>query len=415
MAKMLLLLFVIVVSSQGFLLDGNTQTAVGGSSLDEKRYNTLMDLLIVERRSRSKLETAVAQELLELRQEIAKCQCGGGNGGHTQTINQGSLTNDTKSLEEEIFHLKRDKALLQTQVASLMQNNTMLKDKVILLERSLHTMKNAQCDLNIRNETSHLEKALQITDNKLNAVINDANVRKQDFIVLLQQFIGLNQNHTILKDNVIQLKRNISIMANSRIQSFIVLSEKVAGLIQNNTVLKGNVIQLERNFTMENTKCRNEPSHLERALEMANNKLITVKNEANSRNHSFIALSEKVAGLIQNSTVLKDNVVQLERNLTMEHTKCYLDFHNETSHLAKALQITNNKLNAITNDTNARKQDFITLFEKVQSTEQRLENSIRSLGASQNMTFLKLQKEIINKGKSKIPYIDRKQKYMVCC
>jgi hypothetical protein len=415
MAKMLLLLFVIVVSSQGFLLDGNTQTAVGGSSLDEKRYNTLMDLLIVERRSRSKLETAVAQELLELRQEIAKCQCGGGNGGHTQTINQGSLTSDTKSLEEEIFHLKRDKALLQTQVASLMQNNTMLKDKVILLERSLHTMKNAQCDLNIRNETSHLEKALQITDNKLNAVINEANVRKQDFIVLLQQFIGLNQNHTILKDNVIQLKRNISIMANSRIQSFIVLSEKVAGLIQNNTVLKGNVIQLERNFTMENTKCRNETSHLERALEIANNKLITVKNEANSRNHSFIALSEKVAGLIQNSTVLKDNVVQLERNLTMEHTKCYLDFHNETSHLAKALQITNNKLNAITNDTNARKQDFIALFEKVQSTEQRLENSIRSLGASQNMTFLKLQKEIINKGKSKIPYIDRKQKYMVCC
>ena len=412
---MLLLLFVIVVSSQGFLLDGNTQTAVGGSSLDEKRYNTLMDLLIVERRSRSKLETAVAQELLELRQEIAKCQCGGGNGGHTQTINQGSLTNDTKSLEEEIFHLKRDKALLQTQVASLMQNNTMLKDKVILLERSLHTMKNAQCDLNIRNETSHLEKALQITDNKLNAVINDANVRKQDFIVLLQQFIGLNQNHTILKDNVIQLKRNISIMANSRIQSFIVLSEKVAGLIQNNTVLKGNVIQLERNFTMENTKCRNETSHLERALQITNNKLITAKNEANSRNHSFIALSEKVAGLIQNSTVLKDNVLQLERNFTMEHTKGYLSFRNETSHLSKALQITNNKLNAITNDANARKQDFIALFQMVQSTEQRLENSTKSLEASQNMTFLKLQTEIIRGGKSKNLSKDTKQKYMVCC
>ena len=255
---MFLLLFVIVVSSQGFLLDGKTHTATGGSSLDEKRYNTLMDLLIVERRSRSRLETAVAQELLALRQEIAKCQCGSENGGHTQTINQSSLTNDTKSLEEEIFHLKRDKALLQTQVASLMQNNTMLKDKVILyklLERSLHTMKNTQFDLDIRNETSHLEKALQITDNKLNAVINNANARNQDFIVLLQQFIGLNQNHTILKDNVIQLERNISTMAISRNQSFIVLSEKVAGLVQNNKVLKDNVIQLERNFTTEHTKC----------------------------------------------------------------------------------------------------------------------------------------------------------------
>ena len=335
MAKMFLLLFVIFVSSQGFLLDGNTQTGTIGPSLDDKRYNTLMDLLIEERRSRSKLETAVAQELLAFRQEIAKCQCRHGNGGHTQTVNQGSLTNDTNTLDEEIIHLKRDQALLQTQVASLMQNNTVLKDKVMLLERSLHTMKNTQSDLNIRNQTSHLEKELQITDNKLSAVMNEANARKQDFIALFQKFTGLNQNYTTLKDNVILLERNISTMANSR-------------------------------------------------------------------NQSFSALSEKVAGLIQHSTVLKDNVIQLEQNFTMENTKCYLNFRNETSHLAKALQITNNKVNAITNDANARKQDFIALFQKVKSTEQRLENSTRLLEASQNMTFLKLQMEIINGGKSKI-------------
>ena len=165
---------------------------------------------------------------------------------------------------------------------------------------------------------------------------------------------------------------------------------------------------------MENTKCRNETSYLERALEITNNKLITAKHEANSRNHSFIALSEKVAGLIQNSTVLKDNVMQLERNFITEQTKSYINFRNETSHLAKALQITNNKVNAIINDANARKQDFIELFQKVQSTEQRLENSTKSLETSQNMTFLKLQTEITNGGKSKIPYKDTKQKYMDC-
>ena len=64
---MFLLLFVIFVSSHGFLLDSNTQTGTGGPSLDDKRYNTLMDLLMVERRSRSKLEAAVAQALLALR------------------------------------------------------------------------------------------------------------------------------------------------------------------------------------------------------------------------------------------------------------------------------------------------------------------------------------------------------------
>jgi len=190
---MFLLLFLIFVSCQGFLLDGNTQTATSGPSFDDKRYNKLMDLLIEERRSRSKLETAVAQELLALRQEIAKCQCGNGNGGQAQTINQGSLTNDTKALEEEIIHLKCDQALLQTRVASLMQNNKVLKDKVALLERNLTTLQNKNCNLNIRNDTSHLAKALQMTDNKLNAVINDENARKQDFIALLQKVQSTEQ------------------------------------------------------------------------------------------------------------------------------------------------------------------------------------------------------------------------------
>jgi len=137
--------------------------------------------------------TAVSQELLALRQEIAKCQCGNGNGGHTQTINQGALTNDTKAIEEEIIHLKRDQALLQTQVAGLMQNNTVLKDKVALLERNLTTLQNRQCDLDIRNQASHLEKALQITDNKFNAIANDANAKKQDFIALLQKVQSTEQ------------------------------------------------------------------------------------------------------------------------------------------------------------------------------------------------------------------------------
>jgi hypothetical protein len=170
-------------------------------------------------------------------------------------------------------------------------------------------------------------------------------------------------------------------------------------------------MQLERNLTMENTKCRNETSQLEKALQITNNKL----NAANSRNQSFIVLSEKVAGLIQNSTVLKDNVKQSEQNFTMNNTKCCLNFRNETSHVSKALQITNNKLNAVTNDAIARKQDFIALFQKVQSTEQRVENSTRSLEASQNITFLKLQTEITNGGKSKILCKDTKQKYLVCC
>ena len=145
---MIVLLFAMFVSCQGFLIDGNTQTATtGGTSLDDKRYNTLMSLLTEERRSRSKLEAIVAQELLAPRQEVAKCQRGNGNGGHSQINNQGSLTNDTKALKEEIIHLKRDQGLLKTAVTGLMQDNTELKDKVMQLEQNLTTLRNTDCSL----------------------------------------------------------------------------------------------------------------------------------------------------------------------------------------------------------------------------------------------------------------------------
>ena len=111
-------------------------------------------------------------------------------------------------------------------------------------------------------------------------------------------------------------------------------------------------------------------------------------------------LKTEVAGLIQNNTVLKDKIELLEQNLTtMENTKSDLNFRNETNRLEKALQMTNNKLSAVTNDVDARKQDFIALFQRVQSTDQRLENSTKSLEASQNTTFVELQKEILREGK----------------
>ena len=194
MTKMFVLLFVIFVSCQGFLLDGNTQTTTTcGTSLDDERYNTIMGLLTEERRSRSKLEAIVAQELLALREKIAKCQCGNGNGGHSQINNQGSLANDTKSLKEEINHLKREQKLLKTEVAELVQNNTVLKDKVVLLERNLTTIQNKQCDLDLRNETSRIEKELQIINNKLNGITNDANVRTQDYIALFKKVQSTEQ------------------------------------------------------------------------------------------------------------------------------------------------------------------------------------------------------------------------------
>jgi predicted nucleic acid-binding Zn-ribbon protein len=89
-----------------------------------------------------------------------------------------SLANDTKVLKEEISKLKHDHELLKTEVAGLMENNTVLTDKVMELKRNLTTIQNMQSELTLRNETSHLEKELQITNNKLNAVANEVDARR---------------------------------------------------------------------------------------------------------------------------------------------------------------------------------------------------------------------------------------------
>jgi predicted RNase H-like nuclease (RuvC/YqgF family) len=161
-----------------------------------------MGLLTEERRSRSRLEAIVAQELLALRQDIAKCQRGNGNGGNSQFNNQGSLANDTKVLKEEISKLKRDHELLKTEVAGLMQNNTVLTDKVMELKRNLTTIQNMQSELTLRNETSHLEKELQITNNKLNAVTNEVDARKQDCIALSERFNQQNNGWKIVQSSL---------------------------------------------------------------------------------------------------------------------------------------------------------------------------------------------------------------------
>jgi len=208
---MLLLLFITFVSCQGFLLDGNTQAPTSGASLDDKRYNTLMGLLTEERRSRSRLEAIVAQELLSLRQEIAKCRCGNGNGGNSQINNQGSLANDTKVLKEEISQLKRDHELVKTEVVGLTQNNRVLTDKVMELKRNLTIIQAMQSELTLRNETSHLEKELQITNKKLNAVTNEVDARKQDFISLSEKVQSTEQrleNSTKL----LEAKQNMTVL-----------------------------------------------------------------------------------------------------------------------------------------------------------------------------------------------------------
>ena len=71
-----------------------------------------------------------------------------------------------------------------------------------------------------------------------------------------------------------------------------------------------------------------------------------------------------------------------------------IDARNETHRLELELQITKNKLSSVENDVNARKQDFIALFNKANSTKHELEHAKLSIDNTmakyQNQTLLKM-------------------------
>ena len=115
----------------------------------------------------------------------------------------------------------------------------------------------------------------------------------------------------------------------------------------------------------------------------------------------YDSLHSKFEQLQLNHTSLEKFAFQLQQKLAaLESLKgvanlgMIIDARNETNRLELELQMTNNQLSSVENDVNARKQDFIALFNKANSTEHELEHvklSINNIMAKyQNQTLLQM-------------------------
>ena len=115
----------------------------------------------------------------------------------------------------------------------------------------------------------------------------------------------------------------------------------------------------------------------------------------------YDSLHSKFEKLQLNHTSLEKNVFQLQQKLaSLERLKgdanlgMIIDARNETNRLELELQMTNNKLSVVENDVSARKQDFIALFNKADSTEHELEQAklliTNTMAKFQNQTLLQM-------------------------
>lgn len=126
-----------------------------------------------------------------------------------------------------------------------------------------------------------------------------------------------------------------------------------------------------------NNKTLEDQAHLLKTLEARFSEL---KNDHDALKVKFNQLQLNHSSLQKSSNQLEKEFTLLKQLPIVGELQFIVEVHNETKHLADELTLTKSKLGAVTNDVNARKQDFIALFQKADQTENNLLNTNRVLG-----------------------------------
>ncbi|VDI12527.1 Hypothetical predicted protein [Mytilus galloprovincialis] len=187
------------LACDGFLLDDRTNPATtSGSLLIDQHFNFLINLIMTEQQSRSKLK----QHVERLEQELLATKQGVTDLYHTSTINNATLEREASSwntLYAKYNKLDTDHNLLKLNFDKLDLKHSNLENYTKALEHevaSLQQLKGVtelQTILSVRNATKILREELKITYNSLNSVRNEAEARKQDFIALLYKANAIEQ------------------------------------------------------------------------------------------------------------------------------------------------------------------------------------------------------------------------------
>ena len=190
LAMFVLVLLCVLPPATSFLIDVSTPNPPkAGTLITDEHYNVLMDLFIQERHSRQNIEKYVIQlnqKMTEMAKDVASTKT---KVGVLEKTNYNADLQEALKNNSEIMKHAYDKLLLEhnnlrQEVNVVTQRNSQLQMEVDSLKQLL-TIVPFKSLANLNNFTVHLEKEIQSTNSMVNKVLSDGNVRKQDFIALV--------------------------------------------------------------------------------------------------------------------------------------------------------------------------------------------------------------------------------------
>ncbi|XP_071139135.1 uncharacterized protein [Mytilus edulis] len=108
-------------------------------------------------------------------------------------------------------------------------------------------------------------------------------------------------------------------------------------------------------------------------------KYMNLENENSLMKSNLNALRTDHTNLENYTKMLEREVTSLRHLKGVTDLQTVLDVRNETNILRKELKITNDSLNSVRNEAEARKQDFVALLNKAESTEHKLNMEIHNM------------------------------------
>ncbi|CAC5386296.1 unnamed protein product [Mytilus coruscus] len=152
---------------------------------------------------------------------------------------------------------------------------------------------------------------------------------------------------------------------------------------QSRLQLEEYVNQLKQELVTTKTELATEINNLKQCgcASDIKNKTITLQQDFGSLKRDYDVFKTKNALFSQELTVTKNRSVLLENEVahlqqlqSVSDLQTVFDLKNLTSRLAQEIQATNSRQQAITSEANARKQDFLALYQRIQVSEKDLEN-----------------------------------------
>ncbi|VDH89442.1 Hypothetical predicted protein [Mytilus galloprovincialis] len=163
---------------------------------------------------------------------------------------------------------------------------------------------------------------------------------------------------------------------------------------QSRLQLQKEVKQLQQQLLATQTDLSNKINTLDQCTTAERNHIDNLNNKTSVLEDKLNSLTKNIDAIkLQNNQLVLENkqirndskrleieVSNLNKLQSVSDMRVISNLQNQTNNLEQEIQETNSRQSVISSEANARKQDFIALFQKLQMTESELHSNVDRLG-----------------------------------